>query len=185
MSMKKTTSRNYALVLPASWENKDKIIDRCKEIAKHYYVILHDSDADENGELKKEHYHILMAFSSPQQINTVFNKFAEFTEIKQNSIELIRNGNGYKRYLCHVDNPEKHQYPSDLVITNDSLYKDALINKISACDEVNNLMDAFDKKNSVKSEREYIEAFKSAFIQMNSYQRLMSIIALKRDYRNK
>lgn len=185
MGMKKSTSRNYALVIPAEWENKDKIIERCKEIAKHYYVILHDSDVDENGELKKEHYHILMAFSSPQQINTVFNKFAEFTEIKQNSIELIRNGNGYKRYLCHVDNPEKHQYPSDLVTTNDSLYKDALINKISACDEVNNLMDAFDKKNSVKSEREYIEAFKSAFIQMNSYQRLMSIIALKRDYRNK
>lgn len=184
MSMKKTTSRNYEIIVPAEWENKEKIIDRCKEIAKHYYIILHDSDSDENGEQKKAHYHILMNFGSPQQIKTVFNKFPEFTEIKENSIELIRNGYGYKRYLCHLDNPEKHQYSVDLVETNDSLYKDALINKVSAEDEVDNLMKAFEKKETVKSEREYIEGFRPAFIQMNSYQRLMSIIALKRDYRN-
>lgn len=182
--MKKTTSRSYGLIIPKDWGNVDLILERAKEISKYYYIILHNSDCDENGELKKEHFHILMTFGAPLQLNTVFNKFNDLEKLQTNSFEIIRNIHGSKRYLVHIDNPEKFQYNADLVSTNDPLFKDCLITKKSNDAEVDEILTAFEKRELAKTEREYIDGFRPAFLSMNSYQRLMSIIALKRDYKH-
>lgn len=182
--MKKTTSRSYGLIVPNDWEEKDEIINISKKIAKYYYIIKHDKDYnEETGEAKKEHYHILMTFASPLQLGTVLNKFNEVQKIQPNSLELIKNIFGAKRYLVHKDNTEKFQYDPAEVETNDPLFKNILIEKTSAEDEVKNMLDSFDKRQEKITEREFIESFKSSLVQMNSYQRLMSILALKREHR--
>lgn len=183
--MKKTTSRSYGLIVPADWAEKDEIIEISKKISKFYYIIKHDKDYNiETGEAKKDHYHILMTFASPLQLGTVLNKFSAVQKIQSNSLELIKNIYGAKRYIVHKDNPEKFQYDSTEVETNDPLYKDILADKKSGEDEVKEMLDAFDKRNEKITEREFIESFKSSLVQMNSYQRLMSILALKREHRN-
>jgi len=182
--MKKTTSRSYGLIVPAEWSKKNEIIEISKKISKFYYVIKHDKDFNpETGEAKKEHYHILMTFASPLQLGTVLNKFNTVQKIQSNSLELIKNIFGAKRYLVHKDNAEKFQYAPTEVETNDPLYKDILIEKKSGEDEVKQMLDAFDKRPEKITEREFIESFKSSLVQMNSYQRLMSILALKREHR--
>jgi hypothetical protein len=184
--MKKTTSRSYGLIVPAEWVEKEEIIEISKKISKFYYIIKHDKDYNiETGETKKEHYHILMTFASPLQLGTVYNKFDSIERIKLNSLELIKNIYGAKRYLVHKDNPEKFQYEGSEVETNDPLYKDVLIEKKSAEDEVKEMLDAFDKGPEKTTEREFIESFNGSLVQMSPYQRLMSILALKREHRNR
>lgn len=182
--MKKTTSRSYGLIIPVDWVEKDEILEISKKISKFHYFIKHDKDFDlETGEAKKEHFHVLMTFASPLQLGTVLNKFNTIEKIKPNSLELIKNIFGAKRYLVHKDNIEKFQYDPSEVETNDPLFKDILIDKKSAEDEVKEMLDSFDKRQEKKTEREFIESFKGSLIHMNSYQRLMSILALKREHR--
>lgn len=71
---------------------------------------LHDKDINPTGEIKKSHYHIVMAFGSP----TTYNNVKSITNDLNcpNPIPLD-SARGYYRYLTHKDNPEKYQYNSN------------------------------------------------------------------------
>lgn len=73
---------------------------------------LHDADIKEDGTLKKPHYHVLMMYDgvkTPEQAREVFESFGGV------GCEPVQSVRGYARYLCHLDNPEKHQYnPADV-----------------------------------------------------------------------
>lgn len=106
-------SRYYAFLVypesaPEDWKD---ILDswHCQ------YLIspLHDSDTNPDGEIKKPHYHVLLVFDSLKSV-------AQFEDIR-NSVggvgrEEVSSLRGYCRYLCHLDNPEKHRYSEDGVI---------------------------------------------------------------------
>lgn len=68
---------------------------------------LHDKDLNPTGEPKKAHYHVLFYFegkkSSAQMQEIV-------SQIGGVGLEAVKTMRGYSRYLCHLDNPEKHQY---------------------------------------------------------------------------
>lgn len=71
---------------------------------------LHENDVNADGEVKKPHYHIVLIFESMKslsQVKELADKLNCPAPQKQDSKR------GVARYLCHLDNPEKAQYPPD------------------------------------------------------------------------
>ena len=73
---------------------------------------LHDKDTDENGELKKAHYHIMIIFDGPKTIDNAQKLFDSINATKCQPINSVR---GQARYLCHLDNLDKYPYDTGLV----------------------------------------------------------------------
>lgn len=108
----------YPESLPPDWEA------RMADLHVSLCYILHDSDvytaederADEGrkaGEPKKPHYHVLAKYDGVKTLAQVQEDFA-FTGISY--IEPVRSFRTMCRYLCHLDEPVKHQYPVDSVV---------------------------------------------------------------------
>ena len=103
----KGRTRNFASVVypesaPVNW------IDILNEQRIPAFISpLHDMDVNPDGEIKKPHYHVMLMYDSvktPEQAKTVFQAIGAVGD------EVIQSQRGYARYLCHLDNPEKHQY---------------------------------------------------------------------------
>lgn len=92
---------------------------------------IHDRDIEDDGSLKKTHYHLLLAYSSATTLNNIrcwFNACG-MPESELHSVRVCASGVGYFRYLTHKDNPEKVQYDeNDIRVFNDS---DELFKKFS------------------------------------------------------
>lgn len=76
----------------------------------------HQPDPDPicDGE-KKAHYHIVMYFgkqTSLQQAREVF----EYVGASSKWIEIVRSTQGYSRYICHLDHPDKEQFSINQVM---------------------------------------------------------------------
>lgn len=68
---------------------------------------LHNKDKNPDGEIKKEHYHIIGFWSGP----TTYDRVVEITEALNCPIpQRVMQPIGAIRYLTHKDNPEKYQY---------------------------------------------------------------------------
>lgn len=74
---------------------------------------LHDMDIDANGEIKKEHYHVMLMFNG---VKTAEQAHDIFTLIGGVGTEEIKSVKAYARYLCHLDNPDKAQYNTEDVL---------------------------------------------------------------------
>lgn len=75
---------------------------------------LHDQDYNPDGELKKPHYHVLVMFPGKKSESQVNEFFSSFGAVGREDVVSVR---GYARYLCHLDNPEKHKYPPSEVLS--------------------------------------------------------------------
>lgn len=73
---------------------------------------LHDQDVDEDGVLKKPHYHLLIWFKGSRRRSQV-EKLR--IALKAVGLEKINNPSGYARYLCHLDDLDKAQYDKENV----------------------------------------------------------------------
>lgn len=75
---------------------------------------LHDMDCNPDGEIKKAHWHILLAFEG----NKSFEQVKEITD-KLNAPIPVKciSMKGAIRYMAHMDNPEKYQYSPNLIIS--------------------------------------------------------------------
>ena len=75
---------------------------------------LHDKDVNPDNTPKKAHYHVLLMWEgvkSAEQAKEVWDAIKAVPEPRP-----VNSARGYARYLCHLDNPEKHQYsPADVV----------------------------------------------------------------------
>lgn len=68
---------------------------------------LHDKDLNPDGEPKKAHHHIILAYAGPTTYNSV-NSFVHSLNCPiPKPLESVR---GMYRYFTHMDNPEKYQY---------------------------------------------------------------------------
>ena len=69
---------------------------------------LHDSDVNEDGTPKKPHWHGILFFDSVKS----FEQVQELVAPLNGPIPIIPKGTkrNCARYLCHLNNPEKHQY---------------------------------------------------------------------------
>ena len=68
---------------------------------------LHDSDVNEDGTPKKPHWHGILFFDSVKS----FEQVQELVAPLNGPIPIIPKGTkrNCARYLCHLNNPEKHQ----------------------------------------------------------------------------
>ena len=100
-------TRNYATVV-----YPESCPDHWLTILEEHHVPccvspLHDKDVNADGEIKKAHYHVVIMFDSvktPEQAKEVFDTIGGV------GCEVVKSIRGYIRYLCHLDNPEKHHY---------------------------------------------------------------------------
>lgn len=127
-------SRLWHCVTYVSWECLDIFI-KCSPSLKWSCSILHDCDTEEekilnsNGEnfllvgsqfCKKPHFHTILYFQngkSESQVEQLWKRsFQQFCvengEREHENIKAVMSNDiGYSvRYLCHLDNPNKHQY---------------------------------------------------------------------------
>lgn len=106
-------TRNFACVV-----YKESSPDNWLDILKEQFVPCfvspyHDSDINPDGTIKKPHWHVLIMFDS---VKTVEQAKAIFDLIGGVGCEKVNSLRGYARYLCHLDNPEKHKYNIENVI---------------------------------------------------------------------
>lgn len=105
-------TRNYATVVypesaPNNWMN---IL--AEQLVPAFISPLHDDDVNPDGEIKKAHYHVLIMFDG---VKTVEQAKEVFDMIGGVGIEVVKVIRSYARYLCHLDNPDKHQYSTNEV----------------------------------------------------------------------
>ena len=108
----KGRTRNFATVV-----YEESAPDRWQEILSEQKVPafispLHDKDINPGGESKKAHWHVLIMFEG---VKTNEQAKAVFELIGGVGVEVVQSLRGYARYLCHMDNPEKHQYSPEAV----------------------------------------------------------------------
>lgn len=70
----------------------------------------HDKDVKADGELVKPHHHLILEFP-----NTTTSTFPEQVVNRINGVGCFQciSIKGSTRYLTHMDNPEKYQYPRE------------------------------------------------------------------------
>lgn len=85
---------------------------------EYYAYIKHDKDYNENGEIKKSHYHLYVKLYKKKTIGGVFNIVCRHFNINANLIEPIDNTFRFIRYLSHIDEEDKHIYNLDEITCN-------------------------------------------------------------------
>lgn len=112
--MEKRRTRNWATVVypesaPADW----KMI--LQEVCVPALVSpVHNQDVNSDGEIKKEHYHVMILFDG---VKTQEQAQEIFSAIGGVGAEPVKSVRAYARYLCHLDNPDKVRYRTDDVIS--------------------------------------------------------------------
>jgi len=105
--MKVVRTRNYGTIIYP--ESAGDFEERIRE-AKVPAILspLHNRDVNKDtGELKKEHYHLLIMFDG---VKTREQAEELISEIGGVGCEVVKSVTGYARYLCHLDEKEKYKY---------------------------------------------------------------------------
>lgn len=107
--MKKSVSkrREFAFILyeESVSEGWEQVL---KQLHQRVFWILHDKDVGSDGMPKKPHYHVMVLFDNPRSLSTVQSLCSRCGG--NGHLEEIVSRRGYARYLCHMDDPDKHQY---------------------------------------------------------------------------
>lgn len=114
MAEKNVKKRNWAFVLypesaPEDWRERLQKTGLPCAISP-----LHDKDVNATGESKKPHYHVMVFYQGPTSYNVVKRLTDGLNQPIPQVVEQVR---GYYRYLTHMDNPEKAQYPASEIMT--------------------------------------------------------------------
>lgn len=121
----------YPESLPEGWERQ------LGDLHVPCAYILHDKDAEEDGTLKKPHYHVIAKYDGVKTLEQVQQDFS-FTGISY--IEPVKTFRAMCRYLCHLDEEGKHQYPVDDVRCVSGMSPD-FSRKLTKTDELKALQD--------------------------------------------
>lgn len=112
------TSRTFTASLKPAWE-QEKINDFLLNMqgTATVFIINHDKDTNENGEIIEAHTHVYLDYPTPRKITTISN----LLNVEPNFVEIVKNKKGFLRYLTHKDEETKHKYNDDEVYTNSSV----------------------------------------------------------------
>lgn len=101
---------------------------------------LHDKDVEpDKSEPKKAHYHVVISWHSPvsaDQAEEIFEKIGGV------GCEKVKDFKQMARYLCHLDQPNKHRYNTNDVISIGAIDYQTLV--MSGLDEDEMLDEIFD-----------------------------------------
>lgn len=111
--MAKKRSKYFATL--AYLESCPNYLDYLKTLCIDYLVSpLHSCDLHSDGTPKKEHWHIILIFDSLKSLDQVRDLISDFGFV---GLEIVQSLRSYARYLCHLDDVDKAQYPVDDVVS--------------------------------------------------------------------
>lgn len=119
------TGRNFTVSLKPAWDQAKigLFLNEIKGVAIGY-IINHDKDTNENGEVIENHTHVLIEYSTPRKISTIANLFG----VEPNFVVIVKNKKAMLRYLTHLDDTSKYQYEPEQVYTNNEVgYTNAVL----------------------------------------------------------
>lgn len=141
-------TRNFATIVypesaPADW------VDRLESYHVRAMISpLHDADENPDGTPKKAHYHVLLMFDAVQDFERQIKPI--FDDIGGVGREAVKSARGYARYLCHLDNPEKHQYaPEDVRCLSGADYLDVVQLPTDRYSSIGEMMDWVDEQGCI------------------------------------
>jgi hypothetical protein len=152
--MKQKRTRNYATVVypESAPENWVEILSQ--QLIPAFISPLHDKDLNPDGELKKEHYHVMIMYEgvkTKEQAREVIDLIGGV------GVEIIQSMRGYARYLCHLDNQDKAQYNIEEVqCLSGADYMSAIGNKLDKYKAIGEMID-YCKANNVYSYSDLLE----------------------------
>lgn len=103
--MKNAKSRNFNLVLYPEDNTHRNALEIIKRKYNHAYI-LHDKDYDENGELKKPHYHVVITFPNARYQLSIASEL----QIDANYLEKTSSLESSLLYLIHYNESDKYPY---------------------------------------------------------------------------
>lgn len=117
---KPVRARNFAFLVypesaPADWLGRiqDLHVPGCVSPLHDRDVYTLPSESHQVGDLKKPHWHCLLAF---QGVKTVKQILTALDFLGVSHVEVVHNMSAMVRYFAHLDNQEKAQYdPSKIV----------------------------------------------------------------------
>ena len=105
---------------PEDWKQ------RCRDCGVEGFAVVHDKDVRADDSVKKSHAHILLRFSHAVNRKEAAAVLTEIGVLEK-SIQSRDNWRAAARYLCHMDDPDKYQYPqTDIIEFGGSDYHDAI-----------------------------------------------------------
>lgn len=117
---------------------------------------LHDKDVepDGTGEVKKAHWHVVLSFKNPCSSSKAEEVFKVINGV---GCQKVKDFKQMARYLCHLDQPNKHQYSVGDVISIGAIDYQSLI--MSASDEDEMLDEIFDfiRANQIVSFADFVD----------------------------
>ena len=137
----------------------DSATDNWQEILREQLVEclispLHDKDKEPTGEVKKAHWHVVLSFKNP----TTSAKAQEvFTAIGGVGCQKVKDFKQLARYLCHLDQPNKHQYNIADVVSIGAIDYPALVMSGADEDEMLDCIFDFIRTYNVVSFAEFID----------------------------
>lgn len=107
-------TRNYATIVYRESAPKDWLVRLSEQCVRALVSPCHNRDKNDDGTLKKEHFHVVLMFDGVKTIEQAREVFDVINGIGVEPIKCLR---AYARYLCHLDNEDKFRYNTDDVIS--------------------------------------------------------------------
>lgn len=119
---------------------------------------LHDKDVEPTGEIKKPHYHVVLSFKNPTSFEKAKEVFAEINGVVPPARECkVKDFKQMARYLCHLDQPNKHRYSVDDVVSIGAIDYPSLVMSGADEDEILDMIFDFIRDNHVVSFAAFID----------------------------
>lgn len=99
-------SRLWGAVIYPEDESHCNMLKVLEEKHFQYAGIMHSSDVDDDGNLKKAHWHIVIYLPNARWRDALAKELG----IMQNYLQVGSSFRSMCRYLIHIDNPDKYQY---------------------------------------------------------------------------
>lgn len=185
MNINKKKVYRVGLIIYSEKELQDIITSAKKDSrTKEIVYIKHDKDIDKNGELKKEHYHLLFNFSrGPITLRTVKRNILGVEEDRYVKI-LSKSWQKNLQYLIHKNNNDKYKYSLDDVVIvrgnreeiNKLIISDGPINKSRYLNELKDLIMSREIRNENQAENWTVENFGSAELYLDYFRKISNYL---------
>lgn len=132
-------NKNYATVVypesaPENWQSILSDLHIPSVISP-----LHDLDVNEDGEIKKEHYHVLCMWEGLKSRAQAKEVFDLIGGVGCESVQAVR---AYARYLCHMDDSTKVQYEiNDVIELSGAYYRELIRESVDKYTVIGDILD--------------------------------------------
>lgn len=105
------------------------ICDNMSSLGLIYYACLHDKDLGPQGQLKREHMHIVICSMKRLRVKQVIHYFEDIaqTNFENVRVEEVVSLVYSVQYLLHINDITKYQYTREELLTNQPSNADAML----------------------------------------------------------